>query len=290
LYVGFAAGGPTDVVARVVGKALAEELRQPVVVENKPGASSTVAAAHVAAAPADGHSLLLVFPGLTGAESLYPQRKYDLTKDFKHVSLLGTSANFLLTSSASPFKTARDVVRLAAAQPGKFAYAHGGTGSMTHLSGEWLKSMHALDITSIGYRGSAPGLIDVAAGRVDFIFDQPSTAQPLMASGKLRALAVTSATRLKSHPDVPTMNEAGYPGFVVDIWYGLSVKAGTPEAVVRALSAGIQKVLERPEVNDGLARLGITASSSSPIELDARIKNEVTRWRDLIVKNKITAD
>lgn len=288
LIVGFSAGGPTDIVARSVAKALGEELRQPVVVENKPGAGSTVAAAHVAGTAADGYSMLLVFPGLAAAESLYPNRKYDLTRDFTHVSLVGTSANWLLTYNDSPFRTVQDVAKLGTAQPGKFSYAHGGVGGMSHLSAEWLKTMRGLDMVGIPYRGNGPGLIDVAAGRVHLMFDQPISSESFVASGKLRPLAVTSATRMKSHPEIPTMVEAGYPGFVVDIWYGISLKAGTPEPIARALNAGIAKALERTEVKEGLARLGVTASGSPSRELDARVKSEVVRWREVIVKNNIT--
>lgn len=289
LYVGFSAGGPTDLVARIVAKALGEELGQPVIVENKPGAGSTIVAAQVASAPADGYSALLVFPGLTGAESLYPARKYDLVKDFTHVSLLGTSPNWLLTSAASPLKTAQDVGKLAAAQPGKFSYAHGGSGGITHLSAEWLKSLKGLDILAVPYRGNGPALIDLIAGRVDLMFDQPISSESFVASGKLRPLAVTSATRMKSHPEVPTMVEAGYKDFVVDVWYGISVKAGTPQPVVRALNAAIAKAVLRPEVKDGLARAGVTAESSHPQELESRVKSEIKRWGAVIVKNNITA-
>lgn len=289
LYLGFSAGGPTDIVARTVAKALSEELGQPVIVENKVGAGATISAAQVANGAADGYSMLLVFPGLTGAESLFPNRKYDLAKDFAHVSLVGTSPNWLITSADSPFKTAQDVVRLAAAQPGKYTYGHGGTGGISHLSAEWLKTMKNVDLLQVAYKGNGPALIDLAAGRVDLMFDQPISSEAFAQAGKVRPLAVTSATRMKSWPDVPTMVEAGYPGFVVEVWYGLSMKAGTPEPVVRAMNAAIAKAVARTEVRESLARSGVTAVSSTARELDSRVKSEIERWRAVIVKNKITA-
>jgi tripartite-type tricarboxylate transporter receptor subunit TctC len=288
IVVGFAAGGPTDIVARTVAKALGEEIGQPVIVENKPGAGATVAAAQVAAGPADGYSLLLVVPGLTGSESLFPARKYDLVKDFAHVSLVGTSPNWLLTSVDSPFKNIQDVARLATAQPGRFSYAHGGSGGISHLSAEWLKTLRNLDIVQIPYRGNGPALLDVAAGRVELLFDQPISSESFVTSGKLRALAVTSSTRLGSHPNVPTMVEAGYSEFVVEVWYGLSFRAGTPEPIVRAMNAATAKAVVRPEVKESLSRAGVTAVSTSSKDYEARVKSEIERWRGVIIRNNIT--
>jgi tripartite-type tricarboxylate transporter receptor subunit TctC len=288
IVVGFAAGGPTDIVARTVAKALGEELGQPVIVENKPGAGATVAAGQVASGPADGYTLLLVVPGLTGSESLFPTRKYDLAKDFAHVSLVGTSPNWLLTSVDSPFKTIQDVARLAAAQPGKFSYAHGGSGGISHLSAEWLKTLKNLDIVQIAYRGNGPALLDVAAGRVELLFDQPISSESFVTSGKLRVLAVTSATRLRAYPNVPTMVEGGYPDFVVDVWYGLSLRAGTPEPIVKAMNAAIAKAVARADVKESLSRSGVTAASSSTKDFEARVKSEIERWRGVITKNNIT--
>lgn len=288
IVVGFAAGGPTDIVARTVANALGKEIGQSVIVENKPGAGATLAAYQVATGPADGYALMLIAPGLTGAESLFPGRKYDLAKDFAHVSLVGTSPNWLLTSADSPFKTAQDVARLAAAQPGKFSYAHGAVGGISHLSAEWLKTMKNLDITQIPYRGNGPALIDLASGRVDLLFDQPISSESFVTSGKLRVLAVTSPTRLRSYPNVPTMVEAGYPDFVVEVWYGLSFRAGTPEPIVKAMNAAIARAVARPEVKESLARSGVTATSSSSSDYEGRVKSEIERWHGVITKNNIT--
>ncbi|WP_159593303.1 Bug family tripartite tricarboxylate transporter substrate binding protein [Hydrogenophaga sp. BPS33] len=288
IVVGFAAGGPTDIVARVVAKALAEELGKPVIVENKPGAGSTVAAGYVAHGPTDGTSMLLVVPGLTGAETLFPNRKYDLTKDFAAISLLGTSPNWLLTPVGSDFKTAQEVEKRAKAAPGKYSYGHGATGGISHLSSEWLNAVKKLDILSVPYKGNGPALVDLVGGRIDLMFDQPISSESFVASGKLRPLAVTSAKRLATYPDVPTMEEAGYPGFVVEVWYGLVFAAKTPETTVKTVNEALARVLARDDVKSSLNNSGVTPQHSTPQAFQSRINGEVERWKRVIIDAKIT--
>lgn len=289
IVVGFAAGGPTDIVARVVAKALSEEIGKPVIVENKPGAGSTVAAGQVAHGPAEGLTMLLVVPGLTGAETLFPNRKYDLTKDFAPISLLGTSPNWLLTPVGGDLKTAKDVERLAKASPNKYSYGHGSTGGISHLSSEWLNATKGLEILSVPYKGNGPALVDLVGGRIDLMFDQPISSESFVTSGKLRPLAVTSARRLPAYPDVPTMEEAGYPGFVVEVWYGLVFAARTPDATVNSVNAALARVLAREDVKASLQRSGVTPQASTPQEFQKRIESEVTRWKGVIVNAKITS-
>lgn len=288
IVLGFAAGGPTDIVARVVAKALSEEIGKPVIVENKPGAGATLAAASVANGPADGLSMLLVVPGLTGAETLFPNRKYDLTKDFAAISLLGTSPNWLLTHVGSDLKTGKDVERLAKASPGKYTYGHGSTGGISHLSSEWLNAEKELNILSVPYKGNGPALVDLVGGRIDLMFDQPISSESFVTSGKLRPLAVTSPKRLAAYPDVPTMEEAGYPGFVVEVWYGLVFAARTPEATVKTVNAALARALARDDVKASLQRSGVTPQASSPQEFQKRIDSEVARWKKVITDAKIT--
>lgn len=290
IVVGFAAGGPTDIVARVVAKALGEELGRSVIVENKPGAGSTIAAAQVANGPGDGNAMLLVVGGLTGAESLFPNRGYSLKKDFAPISLVGTSINWLLAPSTSEFKTAQDMVRLAAANPGKYSYAQGGTGGVSHLSAEWMKMLKGLNIVQVPYRGNGPALIDLAAGRIDLIFDQPISSEPFVQSGKLRPLAVTSPQRLANYPNVPTMEEVGFPGFVVEVWYGLAFSARTPKATTLAINAALARALAKSEVKVSLERAGVVPQPSTPEQLQKRIDAEIDRWQAVIVKANIKAD
>lgn len=289
IVVGFAAGGPTDIVARVVAKALGEELGRPVIVENKPGAGATLAAAQVAHGLPDGNTMLLIVPGLTGAESMFPNRKYDLKKDFAPISLIGTSPNWLLTHVNSDFKTMQDLERVAKLNPGKYSYGQGGTGGITHLTSELLKSTKGLEILEVPYRGNGPAMIDLVSGRVDMIFDQPISSEGFVTSGKLRPLAVTSPNRLPAYPDVPTMQESGYPGFVVEVWYGLAFHARTPEATINTVNAALARSLANDEVKAGLLRSGITPQTSTPQEFRVRIASEIERWNKVITRANIKA-
>lgn len=289
IVVGFAAGGPTDIVTRVVAKALGEELGKPVIVDNKPGAGATIAAAQVAHSPADGNTMLLVVPGLTGAESLFPNRKYDLTKDLAAVSLIGTSPNWLLTPADSAFKTVQDVERLAKANPSKYSYGHGATGGVSHLTSEWLNTSKGLNIVQVPYRGNGPALLDLAGGRIDMMFDQPISSEAFVTSGKLRPLAVTSPNRLPAYPDVPTMQESGYPGFVVEVWYGLAFPARTPEAMINSVNAALTRALTNNEVKASLLRAGVTPQTSTPQEFQVRIASEIERWNKVITRANIKA-
>ncbi|MCU4119043.1 Bug family tripartite tricarboxylate transporter substrate binding protein [Variovorax sp. N23] len=289
IVVGFAAGGPTDIVTRVVAKALGDELGKPVIVDNKPGAGATIAAAQVALSPNDGHTMLLVVPGLTGAESLFPNRKYDLTKDFAAVSLIGTSPNWLLTSAGSAFKDLQDVERLAKANPSKYSYGQGATGGISHLTSEWLNTSKGLSIVQVPYRGNGPALLDLAGGRIDMMFDQPISSEAFVTSGKLRPLAVTSPSRLPAYPDVPTMEESGYPGFVVEVWYGLAFPARTPAALINAVNVALRHGLGRNEVKASLLRAGVNPQTSTPEEFQLRIVSEIERWKQVINRANIKA-
>ncbi len=288
LVVPFTAGGPIDTVARHVGKALGEQLGQPVLVDNKAGAGGTIAAGFVARAQPDGYTLLVVVPGLAGSESLYPNRNYDLTKDFAPVSLIGTSPNWLLTPKDGPFKTVDDLVKLAGSRPGQFSYGQGGTGGLSHLTAELMKARKGLDIVNIGYRGNAQALTDLLAGRVQLMFDQPSSSESFVKSGQLRPLAVTSAARLPNYPDVPTMQEAGFSDFVIEVWYGLAFPKDTPPAIVQSAHAALVKALANPDLRASLQKNGLTIRTNSPEELATQIRNDVVRWRAVIEKNRIT--
>lgn len=290
IVVGFASGGPTDIVSRLVAKALGDELGRNVIVENKPGAGSTIAAAQVARGAADGNTMLLVVGGLTGAESLFPNRGYSLKKDFAPISLIGTSINWLLTPVNGEFKTAQDMVRLVTVNPGKYSYGQGGTGGVSHLSAEWMKISKGMNILQVPYRGNGPALIDLAAGRIDLIFDQPISSESFVTSGKLRPLAVTAPQRLPAYPNIPTMQEAGFPGFVVEVWYGLVFPVRTPKPLIQAVNAALARALAKNEVKASLERAGVVPQSSTPEQLQKRIETEIDRWQEVIVKANIKAE
>lgn len=288
IVIGYAPGGPVDFVARAVAKGLGEQFGQPVIVENKPGAGATIAAASVARAQPDGYTMLLMVPGLASAESLYPNRHYKLDEDFAPISLIGTSPTWLLTNRNSPFKTVQDVVNQAAASPGKYSYGQGASGGIAHLTAELMKVRKGLDIKSIGYRGQGPALTDLMAGNVELVFDQLSSSAPLVKSGQLRPLAVTTVNRLPAYPDVPTMQEAGFDDFLIEVWYGLAFPAGTPPDIVRSAQAALAKALAQPDVAAALARADVKASPTSPEEMQALVKKEIVRWRTVIEKNNIS--
>lgn len=286
----FAAGGPVDMVARIVAKGLGEQLGQQVVVENRVGAGGTVGAGSVARANADGYTVLLVNSGHTAAEALYKGRGYDLAKDFAPVSLIGTSPNWLLVNpKQNAFASLQEMTAFAAAHPGKLTYASGGSGGLTHLSSELMKAQKGLDIVHVPYKGNSPAFTDLLAGRVDMIFDQPISSEAFVRSGQLKPLAVTSRNRMPGYPDVPTMAEAGFPGFVVDVWYGLAFRAGTPPAVVSSLNAALEKVLASPDIKSRLTAAGVTPAHSTPAAFEGRIKDDTARWRGIIERSGITA-
>ncbi len=286
----FSAGGPVDMVARIVAKGLGEQLGQQFLVENRVGGGGTVGAASVARGSTDGYTVLLVNSGHTAAETLYKGRGYELAKDLTPVSLIGTSPNWLLVNpKQNAFASIQEMTTFAAANPGKLTYASGGSGGITHLSSELLKAQKNLDIVHIPYKGNAPAFTDLLAGRVDMIFDQPISSESFVKSGQLKPLAVTSRNRLAGYPDVPTMVEAGIPGFVVDVWYGFAFRAGTPPAVVSSLNAALEKVLALPDIRSRLMAAGVTPAPSTPAAFEARIKDDTARWRGLIERTGITA-
>ncbi|MDB5966870.1 MAG: hypothetical protein JWQ72_3370 [Polaromonas sp.] len=286
----FSAGGPVDVISRIVARGLSDHFQQQFVVENRVGAGGTVGALSVARAAPDGYTLLGVNTSHTISETLYKGRRYDLSSDFAPVSTLGTSPNWLLVNpKVRPFQDMRDLVAWARSNPGKLTYASGGSGGMTHLSSELMKSRAGLDIVHVPYKGNAPAFTDLLAGRVDMIFDQPISSEAFVKAGQLRALAVTSRTRMPTHPDVPTMMEAGFDDFEATVWYGVAFRAGTPPAIVAALNAGIDKVLAQADIRERLLAAGITPAHSTPEAFGALIRGDTKRWREVIDRAGITA-
>lgn len=286
----FSPGGPVDLVARIVAKGLAEQLGQQVIVDNRVGAGGTVGAASVARANPDGYTVLLVNSGHTAAESLYKGRQYDLVKDFLPVSLIGTSPNWLLINPKQhAFASMQELVNYAITNPGKLTYASGGSGGLTHLSSELMKTQKNLDILHVPYKGNAPAFTDLLAGRVDMIFDQPIASEAFVKAGQLKPLAVTSRVRAPGYPDVPTMMESGFPNFNVDVWYGLAFRAGTPPSVVTALNTALEKVLSTADVKNRLIAAGVTPAPGTPLAFEVRIKDDVARWRAIIERTGITA-
>ena len=282
IVVGFSAGGATDVVARLLAKELSEELGQSFIVENKPGAGSNIATEYVVRAPADGYTLLMMAVTSTINQTLYPNLKFDVTKDLTAVALGAKVPNLLVVNPKVPVNSVKELVDYANKNPGKLNFASSGSGTSIHMTGELFKINTKIDVSHIPYKGSSPAMTDLVGGQVQFMFDNMPSALPLVQSGKLRALAVTSPKRSPAAPDVPTMAEAGFEGFDVSSWFGLMAPAKTPDAVVQKLNAAVAKALAKPELQKRLADLGSTSQSMTSAEFSDFVKNEVKVWGGVV--------
>jgi tripartite-type tricarboxylate transporter receptor subunit TctC len=283
LVVGFAPGGPADTLARLIAQPLAAALGVPVVVENRLGAGGTLAAALVARAPADGHTLLFVTSGHAGTGALYPNLPYAPEADFAAVAAVAQTPNVVLVKADSPYATITDLITAARARPGALNFGAGGGGAtLTAMSAELLKRATGFEAEAVNYPGSAPAATALLGGQLDFLVDTLSSATPLIEGGRMRALAVTSATRSARMPQVPTLAETVAPGFDVIGWFGVLAPAGTPSAVIerlnREVNAGLQDATARARIEGlGLEPIGGTAAS-----FDALLKRETARWSGLI--------
>jgi tripartite-type tricarboxylate transporter receptor subunit TctC len=280
--VPFPAGGTTDTLARLIGQKLGTVLGTTVVVDNKGGAGGSLGSEIAARAAPDGYTLL---GGTISSHainvSLYPKIGYDPVKSFTPITLIGTNPTVLVVNQASPYKTLQDVI--AAAKAGKpLTSASAGSGTSQHLSLELLKSRAGIDITHIPYKGSGPAIQDVIGGQVDMMFDTTVVAGPHIESGKLRALAVTSAKRLPGMPNVPTVAESGVPGYEVISWQAIFAPAGTPKPIVERLHTEIAKILAEPEMRERLAKLGMQSAEMTTDQVGAFQKAEVAKWAQVI--------
>lgn len=282
LLIPYPPGGSTDLIARPLSIKLQERLGQPVVLDYKPGAGGTVASQAAARAKPDGHTFIMVLAAHAINASLYPKLPYDTRKDFTPVSLV---ANLPLLVSASPSLKARSVQELIAeakANPGKITFGSAGNGNTSHLAAEYFASMAGIQLTHVPYKGSAPLVNAMLAGEVQMTFDSASTSLPHVQSGRLRGLAVTGDARLPMIADVPTMVEAGVPGFVVNGWYAVLAPAGTPAAIVERVSREIAAVVGQADVRQQLQAGGYQLVGSSPAALGAHIDAEITRWAKVV--------
>ncbi|MDR6520752.1 tripartite-type tricarboxylate transporter receptor subunit TctC [Variovorax paradoxus] len=282
LVVGYAAGGATDVVARLVAVRLGEQLGQPVLVDNRTGANSNVGAEAVARAPADGYTLYVYTIANTINASLYARLGYDPVKDFEPVGLIAKIPNILVVNPKLPIRSVADYLRFAKEQPDGITFASSGSGSSIHLSGEMFKMKAGLKMLHVPYRGSAPAITDLLGGQVQSMFDNMPSALPHVQGGRLRAIAITSAQRSPLLPDVPTVAESGYPGFDVQSWFGLAAPAGTPHPVIERLNAALDKVMAAPEVRQRLRDLGATPEAGTPEQMRALAAAEIKRWREVV--------
>ena len=283
LIVPFPPGGGTDATARIVGDAMTASLGQQIVVDNKPGAGGNIALETVAKAPPDGYTLLFGFSTtLTVNPSLYKSMPADVQKDFVPISTLVSAQYILLVNPSLGVNSVAELVAKAKAEPGKLNYASGGKGTPLHLGAEMLKARAGIDIVHIAYRGGGPASKSVMANETQVLFGSFASSLPKVKGGKLKALAVTGPKRSAALPDVPTMEEAGYPGFLVTSWSGVLAPAGTPETVTDKLHAAITAALAMGSVKKKLAAVGQEAEGSSPEAFAALIKSDTARWRKVL--------
>jgi tripartite-type tricarboxylate transporter receptor subunit TctC len=283
LMVPFPPGGPADVSSRVVGRKLAEDLGQPIVIENQSGSGGTIAAEAVARAPADGYTLVIgSLSTLVTNPILNPNVRYDPVKSFSPVGMIAVAPSVLLVNPQVSAKSLRELIDLAKAKPGALNFGSNGTGALPHLAGELFKSMTGVDIVHVPYKGAAPATNDLVAGQIQLLFIVPSGVEAHIRSGKLRALAVASSKRLVALPDVPTSAEAGLPGFETSTWFGLCAPRGTPAAAIARLNAGMVRALAAREVTEALSKQGLDAGSSAPDEFAQFIVAETAKWSRII--------
>jgi tripartite-type tricarboxylate transporter receptor subunit TctC len=291
LVVGFPAGGGNDAAARIIANRLSEIWGQQVIVENKGGAGGNIAFETVAHAAPDGYTMAMGFPGLVFNRFLYSSLSYDPVADFAGVSLIGTYGNLLVVPNSSPVKTFQDYVAEAKANPGKVTFASPGVGTSPHLAGELLKYKARIDITHVPYRGvAAGGMSDLIAGRIDSMFNTTASLLQAARAGQVRGIAVTSAERIPTASEFPTIAESGVPGFDVTGWYALLVPTRTPADIIRRMSADLATVLTEPAVRSKFEALGVSVGASSPDELAARLRGEFELWGPLIKAANIKSD
>ena len=283
IEVGYAAGGPLDVVARLIGDKLAQIWGKTVVVENVSGASGNIAADRVAKAVPDGYTLLLASNvNIAVNPKLYKNMPFDPVKDLAPITQVAYSPNILVVPNDLPVKSVQELVTYAKANPGKVSFASAGVGTTQHLAGELFKTIAKVDIQHVPYRGATPAITDLLGGRISMFFGPPSSLLGLVKEGKVRALAVTSAQRFPAAPDLPTMIEAGYPGFVAVLSVGWMAPAGTPKDVIDSIYKDTAKALAAPDVRERLQKIGTEPMGTSPAEFAADIQREVPQWAEVI--------
>ncbi|UOB05694.1 tripartite tricarboxylate transporter substrate binding protein [Diaphorobacter nitroreducens] len=289
--VPFPPGGAMDVIARTLGEKAGRTLGQPFVIENRPGAGGNIGADAVAKSPADGYTIMITSIGMATNKALYPRLSYDPVKDFAPISLLAIVPNVLVVNTAKTTdKSVADVIAHAKRDPGKLTYASAGNGTSIHLAGEVFASMAGLNLLHVPYKGSGPAVTDMLGGQVDLMFDSITSARPHIQAGKLRALGVTSAKRSATLPDVPTIAEAGVPGYEVSPWFAVFAPAGTPAAIVNKINAALIDAMKQPDTVAKFETIGAEPIGTTPQQLATHLDKELARWGALIKERNIRMD
>jgi tripartite-type tricarboxylate transporter receptor subunit TctC len=282
LVIGFAAGGPSDALARTVGQKLTEKWGQQVIVDIRAGASGNIATELVAKAPPDGYTLLVPAFAHAVNPSLYSKLPFDAVKDFTPILLFASIANILVVHPSVPATTVQELIVFAKARPGQLVYASAGSGTASHLAGELFNMMAGIQLVHVPYKGLAPAHIDTMGGQIPLMFDGLVNALPAVKTGRLRALGVTTLKRYSGAPDVPTMSEAGLKGFEVNSWYGLLAPAGTSKEIVQRLNMEVVRALREPDTRERLFAIGAEPMDGTPEEFGAYINTEMAKWAKVV--------
>jgi tripartite-type tricarboxylate transporter receptor subunit TctC len=290
LVVPFPAGGPNDIIGRLVAQKLGDTLGQQMVVDNRAGAGGNIGTDLVAKSPADGYTLLSGGMGSLIMNPIIDKVPYDTLRDFAPVILMASAPNVLVTHPSLPVRDVKGLIALARAHPGQLNYGSGGVGSTPHLSGALFNSMTGVNIVHIPYKGNAPAITDLLGGQVQLAYLGIPPVQPHIQSGKLKPLAVTSERRSATLPQVPTIAESGVPGYELSPWYGILAPAGTPGDIVMKLNAAIAKIVRTPEMKEKLAGIGAEAETTTPEAYAARMKSDLARWTSVIRSAHIGRD
>jgi tripartite-type tricarboxylate transporter receptor subunit TctC len=282
IIVPFGAGGPADVTARLIGDSLQRSFGQPFVAENHTGAGGVIGTLEVVRSPPDGYTLLMMSNTQTANESLVPQRKYELMRDLAPIAPINYSDLVIVVNPQVPAKTLQEFIALAKSQPGKLNFASSGQGTPYHMAGELFKSMAGIDVVHVPYRNSGDARSGVIGGQVQMMIDAVTTMAPNVIAGQVRALATTGKKRSDVLPDVPTVTEAGIPGYEATIWLGLMAPAGTPKPIIDKLNAAINEVVKRPDVVKLWAAQGAIPMSMTPEEFDKYLRGDIVKWANVV--------
>jgi tripartite-type tricarboxylate transporter receptor subunit TctC len=291
IVVPWPAGGLVDAAARAVGEKLGTSLGQPVIVENRPGAGGNIGADLVAKAAPDGYTLVVTTSALDMNAALQSHLPFDVVKDFDPIAVVATAPSILVVYPGLPVKSVKDLIAYAKSRPGKLTYASAGNGTPAHFAAELFKTMTGIDAIHVPYKGAPPAILDQIAGRVDFHFANAAVALPQIKAGKLRALAITSSQRSPSMPDIPTMVEAGVPGFEASQWIGVLAPHGTPQPIVDRIAKAVHQAIASPDVKVTLGKQGMdVVDPDTPAAFAAFVKADIAKWQDVVSKAHIHVD
>jgi tripartite-type tricarboxylate transporter receptor subunit TctC len=290
IIVPFAPGGGTDLIARTLAVGMSQDLGQSVIVENKPGAGTIIGSDYVARSAPDGHTVVLATFAHAVNPALQPKLPYSTNEAFAPIILVGRSPNVLVVRPDRPYKTVPDLIAAAKAKPRQLTYGSQGNGTSAHLAGELFASLAQVELIHVPYRGAAPALTDLLGGQIDMMFATISAVTPYIQSGKLRALAVTTDKRSSALPDVPTLSEAGVPGYAAESWYGLYAPAGTPPAVIARLGAAAKVAMQSELFRTRVQDEGLVVTPGPPEDLERYVHGEEVRWKKVVQDAHITAE